>query len=444
MLPSSDTRLRARTDCRGSILISLLLVMCLTVLTFSSMIVGSVEWSLANNSLRQAQALALAESGIEHAMLEITAAEGDLAGLLAGTDGTAGTTDDGLVIGASAIAIGAAGGSYTAVLTDNDDGDSDTSVDADGRYHLLATGAIRGVTQTVRVVLEDGAGAGWAPPYGVLTNNDVTIDAGVELVGALSSVFSNDNVSINNRRVDGGAWSAGLFDIYSSNPEIQGSVLDAAAVNDYEMAHDGQPPTDISPVDPAEFAQYAEYTLSVDGKICLPDGTVQFDTVGGTNPWGNWHYQGSGDWLLDDPASGDAGAFYVEGSVKVAGSGGTAGAPVELSLFAEGSVEFAGDFHLNSRYGGLLAVTGGDVFVSGVSDYRGSLIVHEQLKMQGASTLNGVVVVEDAADNFSLLNRVAEGTHLTDNTVIWPDLDTALAWGGSGGGLLAIEWREEH
>lgn len=162
MLPPSDILLREHADCRGSILISLLLVMCLSVLTFSSMIVGSVEWSLANNGLRQAQALALAESGIEHAMLEITEADGDLADLLAGTDGMPGTSDDGLIIGASAISIGDGGGSYTAVLTDNDDGDSDTSVDVDGRYHLLATGTIRGVTQTVRVVLDvaDGDGGG--------------------------------------------------------------------------------------------------------------------------------------------------------------------------------------------------------------------------------------------------------------------------------------------
>lgn len=158
MPPPSDTRLHERADCRGSILISLLLVMCLSVLTFSSMIVGSVEWSLANNGLRRVQALALAESGIEHAMLEITQADGDLAGLLAGTDGEPGTSDDGLIIGASAISVGDRGGSYTAVLTDNDDGDNDTSTDVDGRYHLLATGTIRGVTQTVRVVLDVASG----------------------------------------------------------------------------------------------------------------------------------------------------------------------------------------------------------------------------------------------------------------------------------------------
>lgn len=442
MLMSFAPRSQLLADSRGSILVSLLLVMCLMVMTFSSLIVGSVEWSLADNSLRQAQALALAESGVEHALLEITDADGDLASLLAGTDGTPGTDDDGLVLGAAAIVVGNNGGTYTATLTDNDDGDGNAGVDSDGRYHLLSTGLIRGVTQTVRVVLER-SGGGWTPPYGVLANDSVTIDSGVDLIGALSSVFSNDDIAIDNHRLDGGAWSADQFDIYSSDPEIEGSVLNGAAASDYENAHDGQPPTEIPPIVPAEFTQYSDYKLSSNGKVYRPDGSLEFDASGG-DMWGNWKYEGSGNWMLDGPSSSDAGSFYVEGSVKVAGSGGTASAPIELSLFTEGSVEFAGDFHLDARYGGLLAVTGGDIFVTGESHYRGSLLIREQLKMQGASTVRGVVVVEDAADNFSLLDRIPEGTHLTDNTVIWPDADTELSWGSNGGGLVAVEWREEH
>ncbi len=443
MLPSSDTCLRAGADCRGSILISLLLVMCLTVLTFSSMIVGSVEWSLANNSLNQAQALALAESGVEHAMLAITQADADLDSLLAGTDGNRDTGDDGLIIGAAAVSVGSRGGSYTAVIVDNDDGDNDTSTDSDGRYHLLATGEFKGVRQTVRVVLEVGAGGAWTPPYGILANNDVTIDAGVQLIGPLSSVFSNEDVEVNNYRLDGGVWSADDVDIRSSDPEIQGSVLDGEQIDDYELAHGEHPPTGIRRVDPTECAPYADYTLSSDGTIHRSDGTLEFDASGG-DPWGHWRYVGGGDWLLDGPTSIDAGAFFVEGSVKVAGSGGTAGAPIELSLFTEGSVEFAGDFYLSARYGGLLAVTGGDVAVNGVSEYRGSLVVHEQLRMQGTSTLRGVVVVEDAADDFDLLDRRSEGTHITGITTIWPDPDTELPIWGGGGSLRAIEWREEQ
>lgn len=443
MSRSLDTCFRTHADSRGSILISLLLVMCLTVLTFSSTIVSSVEWSLANNSLRQAQALALAESGIEHAMMKITEADGDLGGLLAGKDGKPGTDDDGLVIGSSAIVVGDDGGAYSVVLIDNDDGDGDTSVDADDRYHLLSTGTIRGATQTVRVVLELGAGGVWSPRYGILTNDKLTLDSGVELIGAASTAFSNRDVKIYSMRVDGGAWAKGKFDIRSKRPLIEGNILDKKAVDRYEKAHDHQAPEEIPPIDPADYAKYAEYTLSRDGKIYRPDGTVEFDTVGGTNAWGNWHYEGKSNWTLDGPANGDEGAFYVEGSVTVTGSGGTVGDPIELSLFAEGSVEFAGNFQIESRFGGLLAVARGDVYISGASTYRGSLLVHEQLKMRGASTLHGVILVENADDHFKLLRRSKKGTHLTEDTTIWPDAETKLTRAG-GGGLVAVEWREEY
>ena len=251
MSRSLDTCFRPHADSRGSILISLLLVMCLTVLIFSSLIISSVEWSLANNSLRQVQALALAESGIEHAMMKITEADGDLAGLLAGKDGKPGTDDDGLVIGSSAIVVGDDGGAYSVVLIDNDDGDGDTSVDADDRYHLLSTGTIRGATQTVRVVLELGVGGVWSPRYGILTNDKLTLDSGVELIGAASKAFSNLDVKIDSMRVDGGAWAKGKFDIRSARPLIEGNILDKEAVSRYEKAHDHQAAEEIPPTTPS-------------------------------------------------------------------------------------------------------------------------------------------------------------------------------------------------
>lgn len=435
---------RATADERGSVLLSLLLVMCLTALTFSSSLVGTVEYALASNSLRQAQALALAESGIEHSMLVITEADADLASLLAGADENPGSADDGLLIGASAIPLGDHGATYTAVLVDNDDGDGNLAVDSDGVYHLLATGTVHGVSQTVRVVLDTGAGVGWSPPHGILTDDDLTIDSGVELIGSSSSAHSNDDVEIDNHRLDGGVWASDDLDIYASSPEIQGEVLDSDAVEDYEKANDNQPKIDIPEIDPADFAVYADYVLADNGKVYRPDGTVEFDTHDGSDMWGNWKYEGDGDWLLDGPSNGDEGSYYVEGSVKVAGSGGSDADPVELSLFTEGSIEFAGDFDLAARYGDALAVTGGDIFVSGESEYRGSFLVREQLKMQGKSTLYGVIVVEDADDEWDLLDRTSEGTHLTDNTTIWPTGTESFPFGTGGGSLTVLEWREEH
>jgi hypothetical protein len=426
----------------GSVLISLLLVMCLTALTFSSSIVSSIEYALANTQMRQAQALALAESGIEHSMMVITA-EGDLAALLAGADAVPGTADDGQLLGASPVSVGTFGGSYRAVLTDNDDGDNDPAADVDGTYLLLSTGTVDGVTETVRLVLAGATGGGYTPSHGIMTADDLTFDSGVELLGAASSAFSNGAVTVDNKRLDGGAWAAERLEIYSRDPVVEGKKLEGEARDKYEKSHGNQPAIEIPPVSPADHSAYATFTLGADGKIYRQDGSVEFDAGGGSQ-WGSWKFEGSGNWMLDGPTNGDEGAYYVEGNVKVAGSGGTSADPIELSLFTEGSVELAGDFHLRAAVNETLAVTGGDVFVTGESSFRGSLLVHEQIKMQGKSTLYGYLIVEDGRDDHELLRRTPEGTHLTDNTTIWPDGSVALGPGGGAGGLRVLEWREEQ
>ncbi len=403
--------------------------MGLSTVVLSSLLVGTAEWTLTANAVDEASAFLLAESGVEHALLALDSAESDPETILLGPDGDAGTADDGVLLGDTSIGNG---GTYSARMVDNDDGDSDLMVDADGIVYLFADGTIDTVSKAVRLVLSGNSGGSWTPPYGVLTKNKIFLASGVELRGSGATVFANDDVVIDNDLIEGLASSNGSVDIQSSSPTIAGETLTGSEITDYEAANSGQPETTIPEIDPADFEPLAEYTLADDGKVYRPDGSVEFDTDDGSDMWGSWKYEGSGDWTLDGPSSSDEGAFYVEGSVKVAGSGGSSGNPVELSLFAEGSVEFAGDFYITGRIPHVLAVTGGDVFISGMSEYTGSLLVHEQLKTNGSSTIFGSVVVEDEDDDWDLLSRYSNGTEFGDNTVIWPQPNTLIPVGSAG------------
>ena len=415
--------------------------MGLSTVVLSSLLVGTAEWTLTANAVDEASAFLLAESGVEHALLALDSAESDPETILLGPDGDAGTADDGVLLGDTSIGNG---GTYSARMVDNDDGDSDLMVDADGIVYLFADGTIDTVSKAVRLVLSGNSGGSWTPPYGVLTKNKIFLASGVELRGSGATVFANDDVVIDNDLIEGLASSNGSVDIQSSSPTIAGETLTGSEITDYEAANSGQPETTIPEIDPADFEPLAEYTLADDGKVYRPDGSVEFDTDDGSDMWGSWKYEGSGDWTLDGPSSSDEGAFYVEGSVKVAGSGGSSGNPVELSLFAEGSVEFAGDFYITGRIPHVLAVTGGDVFISGMSEYTGSLLVHEQLKTNGSSTIFGSVVVEDEDDDWDLLSRYSNGTEFGDNTVIWPQPNTLIPVGSAGWAYQVLEWREEY
>ncbi len=53
---------------RGSIIVALLLVMCLSAVVMSSLMISTVEYELSANTLREAQAFAFSDSGIEYGL----------------------------------------------------------------------------------------------------------------------------------------------------------------------------------------------------------------------------------------------------------------------------------------------------------------------------------------------------------------------------------------
>ena len=63
---------------RGNILLTLLLIMGMSTLVASSLVVASIEWTLAANSVDESSAFLLAESGIEHGLLTLSSLGSEL------------------------------------------------------------------------------------------------------------------------------------------------------------------------------------------------------------------------------------------------------------------------------------------------------------------------------------------------------------------------------
>ena len=117
-----------------------------TILASAIFAATTVQSSSTKNRESSARALQLAEDGLAHA---VTVVRDSLKGqpftrLLRGSDNSLNTTDDGRVTGfgmSSAITIPAAGrsfgrGSYTAQITDDDDGDGNLKADVTYRVEV--------------------------------------------------------------------------------------------------------------------------------------------------------------------------------------------------------------------------------------------------------------------------------------------------------------------
>src|SRR5207237_4753744 len=135
-----------------------------------------------------ARALQLAENGLAHA---VTVVRDSLKGqpftrLLRGSDNTASTADDGRVTGygmSSAITIPVAGrtfgdGSYTAVMTDDNDGDGNLLADANYKVKLRCDAA---TTDGGRASLEVVLGTQVLPA--VASNGDINITSPIAVSG---------------------------------------------------------------------------------------------------------------------------------------------------------------------------------------------------------------------------------------------------------------------
>ncbi len=134
-----STNISGADDQAGSVLLVLLIVVCLASIVMASLSTATIEWSVASTNASNLQAFAAAESGLEHAFVFIGDSGIDFDDYLVGDDGQKNTADDGRIFD-TPVVLGDS--TYSAVMTDNDDGDGDPFKDADGLVEITSTGQV--------------------------------------------------------------------------------------------------------------------------------------------------------------------------------------------------------------------------------------------------------------------------------------------------------------
>lgn len=449
-------------DERGSALIGvLLLLMMMSALAAALGVSGQTETLISRNQRSGAQARAAAEAGLNHA---VELATTYIFEWKANGAGSAEEAVDRLLWGPD-LASGT-------VATDADNGSLGTRVEANGVVSitaaeeiplgkwLLITGGIiveRCVNSTCyEASIMDDAGAalgedsdlfndinqtliiratGYGPdnsmvtlealigpfPLGALvTNGNLNITGSVAISGTEGNVHTNGNLTIGgSAAISGTATATGTY---------TGTVSGTG----------GAPELPIPPVRASDYRQYADFILTSSGTMTNLAGTVlvccnnwSWDSAAGPGPGP------AGQWSIGSTAPAN-GTYYVQGSVRITGSPGSAMTPVLLTLIAEGSIDISGSPDIAADTPELLFVTDGDLEISGGLDaldpltVGGQMLVHEQLKLSGNPSLAGQLIVENAPSVSTLVtaNAVSGNVTITYN-------------GGLGGGVYSVTgWQE--
>ena len=433
----TEHRRAARRDSeRGSAIITvLLLLLLMTGLAAALTVSGRTESLITRNHQSRAQARAAAEAGLNHAVqiavdylqtVDPVNIPGALDALLVNPVALAGVAFATPTAVAGAID---AATSYQVFLMDEDDpdrgaaatnltADADADNDEDGAeltdnnrtlvFRAIGT-AQGGATVTLEALIspvELGA---------IVADGDLDISGSVSITGGDDAdVHSNGDLTIDgSATVDsGGMTSTGEFD--GPAPGYGGAAekpLPQVSAEDYKH-HADYVLTDMGALtcnsaggctSPATGVAYGYgatmCTAAASGNGCRAD-------------WG-WRFAG-GAWSMGSAGTPQNGTFYVETDVSI-----SSGPTLTMTLIAEGSIDISGSPNLTAHTNELLFVTDGDLDISGGVDTdviaQGQMLVHEQLSISGNATLGGQIIVEDAANNHSLVDSNSISGNVTIN-----------------------------
>ena len=378
---------------------ALLVVSVLAVGMWTIVDINSVS---SVNRQDAAKAMGLAEAAVAHA-LSILSNDLDtipVTWLLLGSDSTASTADDGLLVDfglASADQIPASGyvmdgGRYFVTLLD-DPGETDGDPMADENTFIIAR--CTGVT-------DDGGSAtvdvriGQSIPA-IAMNGNLTISGQAKILGECGSVHTNGTLTVTGSpTVQNGLSATGSVDVIGSPADTSG-----AAVVPVNGARD----VDIPNLDPADYCGDADYILQANGMFITisPPSIVNANGV----EQNGWILTSTSpvQWVANDNNI-PSGTYCVDGNVDIDSNPNMA-----LTILATGSVVFSGNPHVTSAHpDGILIMSGGDVYMtgnpSGGDAYDGLIYAQSQCRIEGNMTLSIQLLCKDDPQAVGTLDLV--------------------------------------
>lgn len=276
---------------KGVILpITVVLLIVLTLLIFVGAQWAQTDVKRTKNYTKTRQAFYVAESGIQMALNHLnynggtggTAADG-FDDELADGDGSSWDTE---ANGSTwpmedFLNFSYNNGTYTVTIRDNDDGDSDLTVDKDSTVIITSIGTKRGKTSTIEAILYRGD---FSTSKAFLTDDDVVMDGGITING---DIHSNAGMSNNGDNTINGMASANTTPCAS--PCTQMEKVEYIPLITQEMFETlYKPLADIILLEgnPAKFEwrQVSKWDIALSPPAMTGLGTYEFEKIS-TNVW---------------------------------------------------------------------------------------------------------------------------------------------------------------
>lgn len=425
-----------RTCAQGiAIITAVFALLLLSIIGLAVAFSGILEVQSSSNYEHALTAFYIADAGMNHAFREIAAHSLSFNTILKGADSVENTADDGYLqfesipeserIPAAGLTFGS--GHYIARATDDTEADSNPAVDTNQRIVLTSQGfGPDGSTATIEAIVALGGGI-----PAIVSGGDLTISGNPLIEGTWGGVHANDDLTISGNPTV--TQDATCSDVYteSGSPTIGG------------VSGGNRPPVQIPTIDAESHRSQADYILSADGKVRDQAGTVLADTTGGTSFRG-WRRTSETpvEWTSNTNQNDYfPGSYFVEGNATLSGKIGSNTVTVPLTVIAKGDIKSSGSADVRPESGDIFLLADGDIQITGDLDqsdqnYAGFIATHEQLYISGNPTLVGHIVIEDAANNSSLVtsNNIAGNVHITATGGF-----TSI---GPTGTPLIISWRE--
>lgn len=387
------TAARASAQRGAALLVVLLLgiLISLMVLTFSLGV--STELKISHNDLQGRQAMAIAEAGINHALVAMAPSAADGLGMdeelgdsptggLAGLGSQVAITEDGVSHNYRCADFGGIAASrYCVRAYDNFDETTGADAPADDSDETIIVRS-RGTVGAALRVVETMFAVANGPGCAIITEGDLQIPGNMTVSGSRGCAHTNSRLQISGNPImeQGGTASSTYYDI-SGTPVMEGVTLSSNELkNQYELDHGNQPPMPIPSVRPMNFGpaglrlhEYVMnhprgYRLDADGMIYVGPGYTGAGGAGGawtcvespanctggraltlaektgsldTWKWEdkNWGGNANNDQWIADKSNFVPGVYFVEGSLIISKDWGSSANPWRATLIALNSIQ---------------------------------------------------------------------------------------------------------